>query len=94
MSKKYQPDDICFYCVHTFAEHTLIVQTCATCAELQDGMPRLPGHEDRCTRFRKTDFCGECGARIAWDLWLNKYHHADQALEDDHMPYARRKSRV
>lgn len=94
MTSPYNEDDICFYCAHTFAEHTLVSRTCATCAGLQGGRPQLPGHDDRCTNFRRAEFCGECGARMAWHPGVNRYHHADPALEEDHMAYRRRKSRV
>jgi hypothetical protein len=90
----FKPDDICFYCAHAFKVHTESGAQCATCTEARDGMPLEPGEDHPCFGFRKTGFCGECGARIAWHAGLNEYEHADPQFDEDHQPYWKRKSRV
>jgi hypothetical protein len=93
MASTYKPDDLCFYCAHTFDVHTEPGRYCATRKTNENGMPPLPGIGRPCTTFRKAGSCGECGARIAWHEGLRSYHHANPEYDENHQPFWR-KSRV
>jgi len=88
----YKPDEMCFYCTHAYEVHTEPGSYCAVCKANENGMPPLPGIARPCTTFRRTEFCGDCGARMAWFQGMG-YCHANPEFDEHHQPY-RRKSRV